>query len=105
MSLQFNTSDPMLGNFTIERPTSNLAAPAPAPKQRPFERFSSDLFGFTGGLLETAGGALDLFGGSPQQQPRRGRGMAPQSAGIDTTTALLIGGGLLALVLVMKGRK
>lgn len=103
MSLQFNTSDPMLGTFTIERPASNLAAPA--PEQRPFERFSSDLFGFTGGLLETAGGALDLFGGPPQQQPRRGRGMAPQPAGIDTTTALLIGGGLLALVLVMKGRK
>lgn len=104
MSLQFNTSDPMLGTFTIERPASNLAAPA--PEQRPFERFTSDLFGFTGGLLETAGGALDLFGGPPQQQRGgRGRAAAPQPAGIDTTTALLIGGGLLALVLVIKGRK
>ncbi len=103
MSLQFNTSEPMLGTFQIERPTSNLAKPA--PEERPFERFTSDLFGFTGGLLETAGGALDLFGGPPQQRGGRGRAAAPQPAGIDTTTALLIGGGLLALVLVMKGRK
>lgn len=120
MALSFNTGDPMLGqNLTLTRPTTgpytSWGAPSftvqsgtvqsGEPKQRPFERFTSDLFGFTGGLLDTAGGVLDLFGGPPEQQPRAGRGQQRAPSGIDTTTALMIGGGLLVLVLVLRGKK
>jgi hypothetical protein len=100
-----------LGNFEITNPaasgsTANTGARFGAPTQRPFERFTSDLFGFTGGLLDTAGDALDLFGGPPEQNPRGGRGRrGQQQEGIDLTTALLVGGGLLVLVMVMRGKK
>jgi len=65
-------------------------------EQRPFERFSEDLFGFLGGGISTAAQAQRAFG-------RRGyRAPPPQPAAISPTVLLLAGG---AVVLALALRK
>lgn len=69
---------------------------AGATQQRPFERFSDDLFGFLGGGISTAAQAQQAFG------RRRGPGRQPKPAGVDPTVLLLAGG---AVVLALALRK
>ncbi len=90
--------------FEIDLMNNNAGNAAPLPParttKRPFERFTSDFFDFTGGLLESAGRGFELFGGRPAQQ---GPGIQAQQ-GIDTNTVLLVGAGVLVLALALRGK-
>jgi len=91
-------------NLMSNTGTAGGILPQPEPQERPFERFSSDFFNFTGGLIETAGRGLETFGGSPRRGGGGGRRGQTAAPGIDPTV-LMIGAGVLVLALVMRGKK